>query len=139
LWGLVGRDAWHWSHNIGTIIGDRSDSHGELEAVPPADFILREALVTYASLVNTGDGQCMPNLVNVALRQISLSDGRVLIQLHTVTFLHCIVGESCSYILFESIVRNSFFLKLPVIENLCMATLPWKTDDTYDNSTPKNP
>ena len=91
------------------------------------------------TIITSGDGQCLPNLVNVALRQISLSDGRVLIQLHTVTFSHFNVGESCSYILFESIVRNRFFLKLPVFENLCMATLPWKTDDTYDNYTPKDP
>jgi hypothetical protein len=47
-----------------------------------------------SAITTIGDGQCLPNLVNVAPHQIDNSGGRCLIQPHMIIFSPCSIGDT---------------------------------------------
>ena len=53
-----------------------------------------------------GDGQCLRNLVNVALRQIDTSDGCCHIQPYTIIFSPCSIGDISLFWLFKEILGS---------------------------------
>ena len=62
--------------------------------------------IWFPLMASSGDGQCLPNLVNVALRQIDTSDGCCHIQPYTIIFSPCSIGDISLFWLFKEILGS---------------------------------